>query len=373
MQDENPSHGSHTQAAPVLDRSYRLLPRWMGIVRRVSIPGLGPAGTLLGIVGLFAGTIALGIVVAVVLRALIVSDALNPFSAGDSGATAVPNATPNPDFMAPTLDIGNQPTWQGTDRVTVLLMGGDRRPGEYRSRPLTDTLMLLMIDPQTKVASVLSIPRDLYVDIPGYGLNRINTAYVLGGPELAKQTVEYNFGIRVNYYVLVEFEAFTTFVDEIGGIDVYVPYDIYDPEYPDMNYGYDPFSITAGLHHMDGELALKYARTRHADSDFGRAQRQQDVLFAIRDKILSLDMLPTLIQRAPALYAALSDNIQTDLSLDQIISLALLAEDVPREFIRTGIVGSEYVSNYETDTGARVLIPNRERIGALLSEVFWLQ
>jgi len=339
------------------------------------IPTLGPVGTIAAVAGLFAGTLALSLIVALILRVLIVSDALNPFRA-DVGElpTATPNATPNPEFMAPTLDLGNAPVWQGTDRVTVLLLGADTRPSERgTARPRTDSIMLLMVDPQLKVAGVLSIPRDLWVDIPGYGLNRINTAYVWGAGDLAMETVQYNLGVRVNYYVLVEFDAFVTLIDEIGGIDVYVPYTIYDPTYPDMAYGYDPFYITAGQHHMDGETALKYVRTRHSDSDFGRAQRQQDVLFAIRERVLSLNMLPTLIQKAPTLYATLSDSIVTNMTLDQMISLAMLAQDIPRENIRTGVIDANYTRDYITGQGAQVLIPDRERIGPLLHEVFWIQ
>jgi LCP family protein required for cell wall assembly len=346
----------------------------LGRASRLLSRALGPWSTVVGLAGVFAGTLMLGLVVAIVLRALMIRDSLNPF--GEEGNLPIlpPNATPNPDFLAPTIDIGNAPVWQGNERVTVLLMGADTRPAERGiARPRTDSMMLLMIDPQTDVASVLSIPRDLYVDIPGYGLNRINTAYVLGGGRLAIDTVQYNLGVRVNYYMLVEFDAFVTFIDEIGGIDVYVPYDIYDPTYPDMAYGYDPFYISAGEHHMDGATALKYARTRHTDSDFGRAQRQQDVLFAIRDQVLSLNLLPTLVQRAPILYSTLSNSITTDLTLDQMVSLALLAQDISRDSIRTGVIDADYVSNYTTDDGASVLIPNRDHIGSLLREVFWLE
>lgn len=351
----------------------RPLSSLLALLDRLPIPRLGPAGQVAGVAGLAAGTLGLSLVFGIVLRAMVARDVLNPFRASGGPPTATPNATPNPTFLAPTLDLGNAVVWQGNERVTVLLMGADSRPSERgRARPRTDSMMLLMIDPQTKVASVLSIPRDLYVDIPGYGLNRINTAYVLGGGDLAMETMQYNLGLRVNYYVLVEFDAFVALVDEIGGIDIYVPQTIYDPEYPDMNYGYDPFYITAGQHHMDGATALKYARTRHSDSDFNRARRQQDVLFAIRDHVLSLDMLPMLVQKSPVLYDTLSDSIETNLTLEQIVSLALLAQDVPRENIRTGVIDGNYVTGYVTSSGAQVLIPNRGEIGGLLTEVFWL-
>jgi LCP family protein required for cell wall assembly len=345
------------------------------LLRRIDRIHLGPWGRIIGIVGMFGGTLALSILVGVMLRSLIISDALNPFSASAAGElpTATPNATPNPDFLAPTLDIGNAPTWQGTDRVTVLLMGADTRPGDSgRYRPRSDSIMLLMLDPELDVASVLSVPRDLWVEIPGYGINRINTAYFYGGGDLAMQTVQYNLGVRVNYYVMVEFDAFTTFVDEIGGIDVYVPRTIYDPEYPDMFYGTEEFYIQVGQHHLDGATALKYARTRHGDSDFNRAQRQQDILFAIRDQVLTTYGFTQLIQNAPGLYATVSDSITTNMTLEEMVSLAGSAKEIDRENIRTGVIDANYASDYVTNQGAQVLIPNRARIGELLSQVFWL-
>lgn len=363
---QRPNRG-HTQRSP--RRSGPLAPL-MRLIDRLPLPRLGPWGMVIGVGGLFFGTLAIAVVVALVIRTTLRGDIL----AGDSSPVIPPNATANPNFLAPTLDVGNAYQWQGTDRVTVLLMGADTRPSERgESRPRSDTIMLLMADPTNHQASVLSIPRDLYVDIPGYGLNRVNTAYFLGGGPLAMKTVEYNFGVRVNHYALIEFDVFTTLVDEIGGIDLNVPKSIYDPSYPSQDYGYDPFYIEAGMQHLDGQTALKYVRTRHADSDFNRAQRQQDVLFSIRDKVLSLDMLPTLVEKAPALYASLQQSIDTDLSLDQMIRLAVLAQDVPRESIRTGVIGAGYVMGYETPDGARVEIPNRAVIGPYLENVFWIK
>lgn len=344
---------------------------------RIKAPktGSGGMGTTLGMAGLLAGTLILGLTVALFMRLLLNNDAFNPFDEESSGiATATPFATPNPEFQAEALGNGDlgEP-WSGTERVTILLMGADTRPGDDDiSRPRSDTMILLMVDPEQNVASMLSIPRDLFVEVPGYGLQRINTAYAWGGPELAISTVQYNFGVYVNHYVMVEFDVFTTVVDEIGGIDIYVPEPIYDARYPTMDYGYEVFQLNSGYQHLDGTAALKYARTRHGNSDFDRAQRQQDVLFAIRDRVLDADMLPTLIGRAPSIYAAVSDGVTTDLTLDQMTSLALLVQDIPRESIRSGVIDANYTTDYFTETGAQVLIPRRDLIGPYLSTVFWL-
>jgi LCP family protein required for cell wall assembly len=268
--------------------------------------------------------------------------------------------------------------WDGESRFTVLAVGLDRRLGETGLAYRTDTMMLISIDPDSKTIGVLSIPRDLYVEVPGYSeLQKINTPMVLGelrqpgfGPKLAMQTVQNNLGIRVHDYLAVDFKAFIAIVDAVGGIDVDVPYTINDPAYPDMNYGYDPFYITAGEHHLDGITALKYARTRHGDSDVDRAKRQQQVIYAVRDRILDLDMLPQLIIKAPSLYNSLYDNVYTGLSLDQMIQLAWYLKDIPNENIHTGVIDFTYARPWTTPQGSAVLVPDRARLGPLMVEVF---
>ncbi len=266
--------------------------------------------------------------------------------------------------------------WDGKERFTVLVMGMDQRPGEFGMSFRTDTMILISIDPRTNHVGMLSIPRDLAVEIPGYGLERVNTAYQTGelegpggGPLMAMRTIQYNLGIRVNDYVIVNFDTFEAVIDVIGGINVEVPYDIYDPEYPDMNYGYDPFYITAGWHELDGATALKYARSRHSSDDIDRNRRQQQVLYAIRDKVTAYDMIPKLAPRAYQLWSELNDGVDTGLSLDQILQLAWWVKDIPASNYTNAVLGWDYVyaRNYE---GKDVLLPNRDKIGPLMVEVF---
>lgn len=268
--------------------------------------------------------------------------------------------------------------WDGDSRLTLLVMGLDRRPHESGLTYRTDTMMLVSIDPQTQSIGVMSIPRDLYVDIPGYSeLQRVNTALVLGelqqenfGATLAMQTIQYNLGIRVHEYVVADFQAFITLIDALGGLDINIPSPIYDYQYPDMYYGFDPFVIQAGQQHLDGATALKYARTRHGDSDFERARRQQMVLFALRDQLFNADVFPQLLVRSPQLFSSVSRNVTTSLSLDQILQVALYMKDIPPENIHTGVIDGNYSVDYVTAEGAAVLIPQRQRLAMLMTDVF---
>lgn len=180
-------------------------------------------------------------------------------------------------------------------------MGIDQRCDE-EGPAHTDTMMVLTIDPVGLSAAMLSLPRDLWVEIPNFGVDRINQAnyygeiyeYPGGGQALAVQTVEALLGVPIDYYVAVNFDAFVEVVDLIGGIDIDVPEAIDDPDYPDQCYGYDPFSIAAGEQQLDGEAALKYARTRATfGGDVDRAGRQQAVILAVRQKIFDLNSIPS--------------------------------------------------------------------------------
>lgn len=296
---------------------------------------------------------------------------------GGGGSGAVDGDGP-----AGVSDIPFQP-WVGTDRVTVLLMGIDQRAGiETETAYRTDSMMLLTLDPVANTAGILSIPRDLWVTIPGFEeKDRINTAnfrgdaYRLpgGGPQLAMTTVEYNLGIHVDYYVRINFTAFETLIDEIGGIEVDVLETIDDPEYPDCCYGYDPFYLEAGRQTLNGADALKYARTRHTTGgDFDRAFRQQQVILAVRDKLLSINNLPALLARAPNLYSTLAGSYDTNLTLEQIIALGLKAQDVARENITTAVIDNNYIQEfYTTADGAQVLLLNADAFRELRDSMFY--
>ncbi|MEL6306522.1 MAG: LCP family protein [Chloroflexota bacterium] len=268
--------------------------------------------------------------------------------------------------------------WDGESRFTMVLVGLDRRPNESGLAFRTDTMMIVSLDPITNSIGVLSLPRDTYVRVDGYASRqRINSAMVLGelrspgfGPELMRDTVSGNFGIRINDYMAVDFQAFIDVVDAVGGVEVEIDYTINDPRYPSMNYGYDPFYLPAGNHFLNGYDALRFARTRHGDSDIQRAERQQQVILGLRDRVLDLDMIPSLIAQSPLLWSSWQDNVYTGLTFEQIIQLGLYAKDVPRENITTGVVDYQYLQSWSTPQGASVLIPNVSRLPSLMTEVF---
>jgi LCP family protein required for cell wall assembly len=268
--------------------------------------------------------------------------------------------------------------WTGTERVTVLVLGIDERCDEV-GPTRTDTMMVFSVDPVEKTAAMLSIPRDLWVEIPGFGVDKINQAHFLGelyeypegGPGLAVDTVEAALGIEIDHYLTVNFEAFVQAVDKIGGIQVVVPETINDPSYPNNCYGYDPFFIQAGNHEMDGQTALKYARTRATfGGDVDRAGRQQQVVMAVRNRVLRLDMIPQLLLGAPEFWSILQQNVRTDLTLDEIVQLALLTKDIPDGNIRSAVIDYDYVYNQVTPGGQAVLVPIRENIRELRDELF---
>lgn len=280
----------------------------------------------------------------------------------DNGAVVY--ATPE------NLPISQVGAWQGTDRINALLLGIDQRPGENPSTTRTDTMIVLTLDPATKTGGMMSIPRDLYVPIPGRGTDRINTAHAIGGPELAKKTVEFNFGIPIQHTIRVNFDVVIYLVDLVGGVDVYNAADIADPTYPDNNYGYDPFYLKAGWQKLDGKTALKYARTRHNSADFERMKRQQQVMMAVRDKALQGDTILRLLPQTPQILSTLHKSITTDLTTAQLMQLALLAKDVTSDKIARVTIDENATQYWTTPQGASVVVPDRDKVRALRDVLF---
>ena len=238
-------------------------------------------------------------------------------------------------------------------------------------------MILLTLDPQSKTAGIMSIPRDMWVNIPGFEHARINTAYYLGdayqlpggGPALAVKTVEQFIGVPINYYAQIDFAAFVRFIDEIGGVQIDVP----APITIDLlgTGAKTKKKLKPGVQMLPGEWALAYARNRYTDNgDFDRAARQQQVIMGIRDQVLQVKTLPKLISKAPALYEQLASGIRTNLTLDDVIRLALLAQSVPEESIKRGIINKDNVFFGETPDGQSILIPIPDDIQNLRDEIF---
>lgn len=209
------------------------------------------------------------------------------------------------------VDWGQVEKVEEADHIlNVLLVGQDRRPGEIRAR--SDTMILITINTKDYTVTMTSFLRDLYVQIPGYAPNRLNVPYVFGGFDLLADTMELNFGIRPDRFVEVDFDGFKTVVDAIGGVDI----EVTAAEAAQMNRAFS-YSLVAGINHMDGEVALNYARNRSVepDGDFSRTRRQRNVIAAIIEKTRYLDLI-----QINDLLLSLTDVINTDMTSAEIMS-----------------------------------------------------
>ncbi|MCB2209532.1 LCP family protein [bacterium] len=291
-----------------------------------------------------------------------------PFGpAGDTGESVAPVTTDestDPDATAaPTEDILEKPEGQ----VNILLLGSDIRPNDGGFR--TDVIMWLSLNPKDGYVSVISFPRDLFVSIPGWGNNRINTAFQYGGFEMLADTFEANFGVRPDSYVLVDFNGFTTVINDLGGIDVYAAYNLSDTCAKWINAsGY--CSVGPGMVHMNGDVALWYARSRYTTSDIDRARRTQEVAEAIFNRLISLDALV----KVPDLYNAYVTYVNTDVKLTDIVSLLPLASTINQNGdIRNYVVDYNYAYDWITSSGAQVLIPDNAGIQQMMIEALSLK
>ncbi|MEA4811416.1 MAG: LCP family protein [Anaerolineaceae bacterium] len=332
----------------------------------------------------FIVVVALGIVAAVLLSNLVsnVVARRNPFNVPGIDVVEKPTqnlqgstldiSLPTPTLPPPDL-IQMPPEWDGKTRINILIMGLDIRDQETDA-PRTDSMILFTMDPLNNTAGMISIPRDLWVKIPNADYGKINTAYRIGeqrqlpggGPENARKAVENLLGVPIQYYTQIDFKAFVKFIDDIDGVRL----DIKEPIDLDILYTQDVVHVEPGIVTLPGELALAYVRNRStAMADFDRANRQQEVILAVRDRIVTFKMFPMLVSRAPQLYADLSQGIHTNMDLPLLLSFAQKVLQIPRENYVNKVIDNEYVMLGKT-ADQDMLRPIPEKIRELRDEVF---
>jgi polyisoprenyl-teichoic acid--peptidoglycan teichoic acid transferase len=275
----------------------------------------------------------------------------------------------------PAASLPSPDPWDGISRVNILLMGLDYRDWEAGDIPRTDTMILLTFDPLSNTAGMLSIPRDLWVPIPGFEYNKINTAYYLGevynlpggGPGLAVKTVEEFLGVPIQYYAQIDFQAFVDFIDHIQGIKL--TFD--EPMLLDPRGKGNSITVEPGIHTLPGEYALAYVRARSTEgADFDRAQRQQKFIMAFRDRILEFDMMPRLVANAGNIYNDVAGGIHTNMTINEVIKLAWSVLAIDRSDIKSRVIDAQYIAMAESDDGLDILRPVPDRIRLLRDEVF---
>lgn len=272
----------------------------------------------------------------------------------------------------PTVTVNSSISrFHGKKRINVVMLGIDQRSDEPTR---ADTIILASLDFEHNKAYVLSVPRDLYVDVPGFQYWKINAAYSIGeNPKHSKDvgggiglmitTLRSDFGIDIDAFGVLNFNGFVEGVDRLGGIDIIVPKKLVDRKYPEGT-KYTRVAFEKGPQHMNGGRALKYARIRHVDSDFGRIGRQQQVLLAVQQKARN----PAMILRAPTLLNVVKGNFTTSLGLSDQVRLARWGASLPRENIEfyaiDGRIGTVQ------DTGESVVYADWKKINPTLKKVF---
>ncbi len=284
----------------------------------------------------------------------------------DAGEGEPPSDSAPPVMTTAVVEDPSLRTLQRTRNV--LLIGTDQRDLESVGR--TDTIMVLAIDEANNRASLISLPRDLYLPIPGVGYSRINTAFAFGeerqpggGLPLLMSTIERNFGIPIERYVRIDFSGFEGVVDALGGVDVVVDCPLYD----ELIYRYfQVYTLEPGSYRMNGEQALYYARSRKTTNDFDRSRRQQRVLLAIRKRVLEGNLLP----RIPALWLAMRDIVDTNLSPADIASLAKLGATLEGDDLYGMVIRYPLVDDWVTPQGGMVQLPDLPAINNALDNVW---
>jgi polyisoprenyl-teichoic acid--peptidoglycan teichoic acid transferase len=308
-------------------------------------------------------------------------------TAGANGPTLNAQGTPVATLAAPASPVASvpeanlPPAWDGASRITVLLIGLDYR--DYLANdgpPRSDTMIVLTIDPLSKTAGMMSIPRDMWVNIPGFGYSRINTAYSSGegsklpggGPELARKTVEQFLGVPIQYYAQIDFGTFVEFINLIGGIDIDNQEDLrLDP----VGSGKDKIILKCcGIRHLNGEKTLAYVRFRKdKEGDVARSQRQQKVILGIRNVVFAPENFPVLLGKAQQFYEEFSAGIKTNMPFDTALRLGVLARDIPVESIKQGVIDYTMVALDDVTLGgqnANVMKPLPDKIRVLRDEIF---
>jgi LCP family protein required for cell wall assembly len=354
------------------------------------------SGSLIGRIIFWGVTVALGITAFFYARdftecwKMTQLPGVSPANCGASEApaqfnpegTPMPTAeavVPAPPVTAPQVDL--PPAWDGASRINILFIGLDYRDWQTNEGPpRSDTMILFTIDPVSKTAGMLSIPRDLWVNIPGFGYGRINMAYPSGagsklpggGAGLAMKTVEQLLGVPVHYYVQIDFQTFVDLINMLGCITV-TPEEtlILDP----VGDGPDHVKITAGgERELCGWKVLSYARTRKTQGgDTDRSRRQQQVIFALQEKIFDPENFPSLVSKAPDMYYQLENGIFTNMPFEDAVKLAMLGKDISRENIKTGIIDTSMATFDHTVLGgqdASVMKPMADKIRVLRDEIF---
>ena len=272
--------------------------------------------------------------------------------------TPTPTFTPTP-TATPTSEVdailAGLPVEQLPGQMNILLLGSDARAWNRSARRFrTDTIILATLNSELGTVNLTSFPRDLYLNIPGHGQDRINTAYFFGGWDMLHATFKQNFGVAPDHYVIINFENFKRFIDSLGGLDVNV-------ENPVADYfnGYWT-SIPAGEVHMDADTVLWYVRSRKTTNDFARNKRQQEILLAVIEEVLTVSN----IRKAPELYEIYKETVITDLALGDVLQLLPLAARIAldKSRINTYFVGPKQVSDWITPGGAMVLLPDMDAI-----------
>ena len=305
-------------------------------------------------------------------------------SVPDSVVKSLPTSVP-----VPTVDLAEFDTLfpDRTDVITaaeriempfgvtnILLIGSDSPSTQEGNSIRTDSLLIVSINRASGSASILSVPRDLYLYIPGWRPSRINTAYARGeqtdypggGAKLLKDTILLNFGIPIHYYAKIDFAGFEEIINSVGGIEIVNSCELTDwiLKEPGLDIqveeNYELITLEPGVHQMDGFKALWYARSRRTTSDFDRGRRQQQILGALLDKGVDLNLVPQI----PILWRAFQDTIETDMDLGRAIQLASLASEIENQGIQhlTMTYGeTETVNLPESGAEVQILVPDVAR------------